>query len=103
MPSAWISLLVFPVLVTPAVSKGPSAESAEEMLRLGQELNAVLASLVEVCQVAWTFDNLRPTVARAVWPEGTPFRPPQAPIIHLSPGSANYQEIVGEMAFGVGR
>ncbi|MDY0168609.1 MAG: hypothetical protein RBS80_18825 [Thermoguttaceae bacterium] len=69
-----------------------------EMRTLTEEINYTVKRLLEVCGEAWQFDNLRPTVERAVWPEGTLWKPPRAPVIHLSPGSARYQHLVGEMA-----
>src|SRR3972149_2463109 len=62
-------------------------------------MDEALAHLIAVSYEAWTFDNLRPTIARAVWPVGTVFRPPEGPVVHLSPGSPEYRAIVGEMAF----
>ena len=58
-----------------------------------------MSNLNDVCLEAWKYDNLRPTVARAKWPHGTIFQPPEGPTIYLSPGSPKYRAIVGQMAY----
>jgi tetratricopeptide (TPR) repeat protein len=86
-----IGMVGFAVALQPAY--------ADDQSRDGAELNQALANLSAVCQQAWTFDNLRPTVSRAVWPGGTIFNPPQVPVVHLSPGCPQYRWLVGEMAY----
>ena len=51
----------------------------------------MLANLTKVCAEAWQYDNLRPTVARAVWPQGTMFKAPEVPVKQLSPASPLYR------------
>jgi hypothetical protein len=79
----------------------PSSYAADstEVTRLKQEVAEALAGLTDVCREAWQYDNLRPTIARAVWPEGTLFHPPQIPVVHLSAGSPYYRAVVGQMAY----
>ena len=95
MPGRWTWLFVwatgFVVALQPTY--------AQDQSRDGAELNQALANLSAVCQQAWPFDNLRPAVARAVWPGGTIFNPPQVPVVHLSPGCPQYRWLVGEMAY----
>jgi hypothetical protein len=76
-----------------------SASEKEEEARRGVEVQDALARLVAVSKIAWTFDNLRPTFSRAVWPVGTVFAPNNGPVIHLSPATPVYGELLGEIAF----
>jgi hypothetical protein len=60
-----------------AIAEALQPAYSQDQSRDAAELNLALANLSAVCQQAWTFDNLRPAVARAVWPGGTIFNPPR--------------------------
>jgi hypothetical protein len=75
------------------------ADFSEQQRGFAAEVDRSLECLKEVCGVAWAFDNLRPAALRAKWPEGTLFKPPEGPVIHLSPGSPRYRAIIGQMAY----
>lgn len=72
---------------------------SDEMLTVSGELDYAGTRLMETCGEAWQFDNLRPTVQREKFPQGTPFKPPAGPVVHISPGSARYQRLVGDMLY----
>ena len=88
--------LVGLTLSTPSAS---AADFSEQERLFDSEVSRSLECLKDVCRVAWPYDNLRPAALRAKWPEGTLFKPPETPVIHLSPGSPRYCAIVGQMAY----
>ena len=90
-----VPLLALMFLVRPSFA----ADFSEQQRCFAAEVDRSVSCLVEVCQVAWRFDNLRPLLGRAKWPEATLFKPAEAPVIHLSPGSPRYRVIVGQMAY----
>ncbi len=90
-----VPLLALMFLVRPSCA----ADFSEQQRCFAAEVDRSVSCLVEVCQVAWRFDNLRPLLGRAKWPEATLFKPAEAPVIHLSPGSPRYRVIVGQMAY----
>jgi tetratricopeptide (TPR) repeat protein len=81
----------------------PSSYAADpgERGRLEQGVRETADGLRGVCRVAWRYDNLRPSILRAVAPIGGLLNPPAAPVIHLSPGSPDYRKTVGEMMYWV--
>jgi hypothetical protein len=101
MPGKTLRISLCVVFLAATARSGLAARQKYEDARLGisVEVQDALSRLVEVSKIAWTFDNLRPTLSRAVWPGGTAFAPPQAPVVHLSPASPVYGELLGEMAF----
>ena len=92
-------LLISMATLALAVPSSRAADRAEQTRLLQHAAQKALSNLNDVCLEAWKYDNLRPTIARAVWPEGTLFKPPEVPVIHLSPGSPQYRAIVGQMAY----
>lgn len=93
-------LLTCFVCLALAVPASYGADPAEQV-RLERELQEASQTLVTYCTTGdvWRYDNLRPTLLRAVAPFGTIFNPPKAPVIHLSPGSPYYRPIVGQMMY----
>ena len=83
-----------------AVSSGYAADPGEQA-RLEQEVRDAAQQFAGFCArpEVWRYDNLRPTIQRAVAPLGTIFRPPQVPVVHLSPGSPDYRRVVGQMMY----
>ena len=98
MSGRLIGLASLVVLLLP-IRPSCAADFSEQQTYVQGEVERSRSRLVAVCKVAWTYDNLRPTVARAKWPQGTLFQPPEAPVIHLSQGSPIYRRVVGQMAY----
>jgi len=96
-------LLICLVVLAIVFSSSYAADQADqaERARLEYELRQATKALVDYCTSppVWTYDNLRPTLLRAVAPFGTIFNPPKGPVIHLSPGGPRYRPIVGEMMY----
>ena len=90
----WMTGLVFAV---------PSSHAADpgEQTRLEHEVAEAAANFIGFCRSpeVWRYDNLRPTILRAVAPIGTLFHPPEVPVVHLSPGSPDYRRVVGGMMY----
>ncbi len=76
-----------------------AADFSEQQRCFAAEVERSIGCLIDVCKVAWRFDNLRPVLGRAKWPEATLFKPAEGPVIHLSPGSPRYRAIVGQIAY----
>jgi hypothetical protein len=74
-----------------------------ELVQLQREVAEAWADFVRFCgrPDVWQYDNLRPTICRAVAPilPNPNFDPSKGPVMHLSPGSPRYREIVGEMMY----
>ena len=92
-------ICLVPLMALALVRPTSAADYGEQQACFAVEVDRSLGCLVNVCKVAWTFDNLRPVLGRANWPEATLFKPAEAPVIHLSPGSPRYRAIVGEIAY----
>lgn len=67
--------------------------------RLKHEAEESSVRLEGVCRDAWQYDNLRPTIQRAIAPIITPIHWPDLPVVHLSPGSPDYRKTVGDMMY----
>lgn len=93
-----ISVVLCAVAILWCIAETVYADPAE-VARLTSEADAALTRFRTACLHAWKYDNLRPTILRAVAPLGTAFQPPDVPVVHLSPASPDYQLVVGEMAY----
>jgi hypothetical protein len=92
-------IALVPAMLFVLLTRISSAVDFSEQQRCFEaEVNRSLECLVQVCQAAWPYDNLRPAVFRAKWTQATLFNPAE-PVIHLSVGSPRYREIVGQMAY----
>ena len=82
----WILLSISLMTFSFAVPSGYAADPGEQA-RLEQEVAEAASHFVEFCRrpEVWKYDNLRPTIFRAIAPLGTIFRPPEVPVVHLSP------------------
>lgn len=94
--AAVIAMNCMPALA-PRAAQGFAVDPSEEARQFQTETGTALARFQQAAAEAWQYDNLRPAIARIRWPEGTIFKPPQAPVIHLSPGSQRYRELVGSL------
>lgn len=95
----WLSAAVGAMAAGPGHGQDIRKVISDEMLAASDEINYSASRLLEACGEAWQFDNLRPTVCREKFPQGTPFSPPAGPVVHISPGSARYQRLVGDMLY----
>ncbi|MCS7304310.1 MAG: hypothetical protein NZ602_04290 [Thermoguttaceae bacterium] len=77
------------------------ADAPAERMRLEARVKEAAVNFTRFCAQpdVWKYDNLREPIRRALAPVGTAFQPPQVPVVLLSPGSAEYQKIVGEMMY----
>ncbi len=91
------SLFLAPLLGLTSAAR--AQDTASEEARLQAAAKEALVQLQAVCADAWRFDNLRPTILRAVAPVGNAFQRPEAPIVFLSPGTPAYRYYVGQMTY----
>ena len=91
MSRKFTCLLISIATLALPVSSSRAADLAEQARLLREGVQEALANLTKVCAEAWQYDNLRPTVARAVWPQGTMFKAPEVPVKQLSPASPLYR------------
>jgi tetratricopeptide (TPR) repeat protein len=100
MPGKSTWLVISMVALSLAIPSSYAADPGEQA-RLEQAVADAAARFVDFCRSpeVWRYDNLRPTIMRAVAPIGTIFNPPQVPVVFLSPGRPEYRRIVGEMMY----
>ena len=100
MPGRLTGLLISMAVLAFTVTSSRAADPGEQG-RLEHDVAEAAANFVSFCSSpeVWRFDNLRPTVLRAVAPIGSIFHPPEVPVVHLSPGSPDYRKIVGQMMY----
>ena len=92
-------LLVFAAALAVAVPSSYAA-TADESSRLAEEASEAKTNLEQVCRLAWRFDNLRPTMARAAsLQKFLTALTPSDPMVHLSAASSYYRKLVGQIAY----
>ena len=91
-----IAMAALALVTPPSYAADPGQQA-----RLERDVAEAAAGFINFCRSpeVWRYDNLRPTIMRAVAPIGTIFQPPQVPVVILSPGSPDYRIIVGQMAY----
>ena len=100
MPGRLTGLLISMAVLAFTVTSSHAADPGEQA-RLEHEVAEAAARFIDFCRSpeVWRYDNLRPTILRAVAPIGSLFHPPEVPVVHLSPGSPDYRRTVGQMMY----
>ena len=99
LPGRFIRLLVSMTGLVSVIPSGHAADPSEQA-RLEQEVRGASKPRGLLCSSRrLEVRQLASTILRAVAPIGTIFRPPEVPVVHLSPGSPDYRRVVGEMMY----